>query len=113
MRVVVAALTAVVLAGCEGVAPTETTTSPPDPEAAPWTMPDVVGSTLQEAQDEIQRLTGGQLLVTDSHDATGQDRAQVLDGDWIVCTQNVAPGTRITTDTRIDFGAVKAEETCP
>jgi hypothetical protein len=113
VRAVLAVLAAVVLVGCEAASPTETGTRQPEPGTSRWTMPDVVGSTLQEAQDEIQRLTEGRLLVTDSHDATGQDRAQILDGDWIVCTQNVAPGTAITTDTRIDFGAVQAEETCP
>jgi hypothetical protein len=42
-------------------------------------------------------------------------RHQVLDSDWIVCTQNVAPGQQVTSDAegQIDFGVVKRSETCP
>jgi hypothetical protein len=98
------------IAGCQNggsTGPTDT------PAPSQWTMPDLVGSSLQEAQDQIQTLTGGQLLITTSHDATGQDRNQVIDDNWKVCTQNVAPGSPITTDTSIDFGAVKDDEQCP
>jgi len=111
---VLAALAAVTIAvtGCQDGGSTD-----PDSTGAPgagqWTMPDLVGAGLQEAQDRIQELTDGQLLVTDSHDALGQDRGQVDDDNWKVCTQNVAAGTAITTDTRIDFGVVRVEESCP
>jgi hypothetical protein len=105
------AAAAITVTGCQNDGSTEPTTGSPAP--GQWTMPDLVGSSLQDAQDRIQTLTGGQLLITGSHDATGQDRSQVFDDNWKVCTQNVAPGSPITTDTRIDFGAVRTEEQCP
>jgi hypothetical protein len=76
-------------------------------------MPDLVGMVLQDAQDQIQAITDKNLLFTVSHDATGQKRNQLVDSNWKVCTQNVAPGTAITAETRIDFGAVKVTEQCP
>jgi hypothetical protein len=76
-------------------------------------MPNLVGTNLQQAQNRIQTLTGGAIFFTNSHDATGKSRNQILDADWKVCTQNVAAGTPITTDTKIDFGAVKLAENCP
>jgi beta-lactam-binding protein with PASTA domain len=79
---------------------------------ASWTMPNLVGAGLQDAQDAIQELTGFAIMITTSHDATGQNRVQISDRNWKVCTQNVAPGATITRDTRIDFGAVKLEESC-
>lgn len=96
----------------------ETITYPPSvappvtQTAASWTMPNLVGTGLQEAQDAIQELTGFGIAVTTSHDATGANRMQVADRNWKVCTQNVPPGATITRDTRIDFGAVKLEESC-
>lgn len=75
-------------------------------------MPNLVGVGLQDAQNRIQSLTGNEIFVTESHDASGQGRMQVSDRNWKVCDQNVAPGTRITKDTRIDFGAVKLDERC-
>jgi hypothetical protein len=77
-----------------------------------WTMPNLVGANLQEAQDAIQALTGNAIFFTKSHDATGAGRHQILDRDWQVCTQNVQPGTKITADTAIDFGAAKLDERC-
>jgi hypothetical protein len=79
---------------------------------ASWTMPNLVGSGLQDAQDAIQELTGFGIMLTTSHDATGQNRMQISDRNWKVCTQNVPPGGTITRETRIDFGAVKLEESC-
>ncbi len=70
-------------------------------------MPNLVGSNLQEAQDAIQALTGDKVLFTESHDATGAGRHQILDRDWKVCSQNVRPGATITAATAIDFGAAK------
>ncbi len=76
-------------------------------------MPNLVGSNLQQAQDQIQALTGNAIFITTSHDATGKNRNQVLDSNWKVCSQNIAAGTPITTGTKIDFGAVKLAESCP
>jgi len=59
-----------------------------------WTMPNLVGANLQEAQDAIQALTGNAIFFTKSHDATGAGRHQILDRDWRVCSQNVPPAPR-------------------
>lgn len=78
-----------------------------------WPMPDLVGETLQDAQDDIQALTDNAIFITTSHDASGDGRAQLVDSNWKVCTQNVDPGAPITPETEIDFGAVKLDESCP
>lgn len=75
-------------------------------------MPDLVGENLQEAQDTIQSLTDFGIPVTLSHDTTGAGRTQVLDRNWKVCDQNIAPGATITAASSIDFGAVKLDESC-
>ena len=81
--------------------------------AQQWPMPDVVGQVLQDAQDQIQALTGGGVFFTNSHDLSGQDRNQVLDANWKVCAQNIEPGAAITSASLIDVGVVKLDETCP
>ena len=79
-----------------------------------WTMPDLRGKDLQSAQDAIQALTSDGIWYTSSHDATGQGRHQWLDRDWQVCTQSVAPGRTITSNSKIDFGVVRVQtESCP
>ncbi|MBQ0825643.1 PASTA domain-containing protein [Streptomyces tagetis] len=77
---------------------------------APATVPDFVGMGLQSAQDTAQEA-GFHVLT--SHDALGRDRMQVLDRNWKVCGQSVAAGRSVPTDTPLDFGAVKLEESCP
>jgi hypothetical protein len=74
-------------------------------------MPDLVGLDLQSAQDAVQDLG---VFYSVSHDLLGS-RNQVLDSNWIVCDQNVAPGQRVTGDVegQLDFGVVKREESCP
>jgi beta-lactam-binding protein with PASTA domain len=74
------------------------------------TVPDAVGRDLQYAQDTMQ--AAGFFSLT-SHDATGQDRFQVVDRNWTVCDQSPPGGTTADPATRIDFGAVKEDETCP
>jgi hypothetical protein len=76
-------------------------------------MPSVVGSGLQDAQNQIQALTGDEIFYTTSHDASGAGRLQVVDANWKVCSQNIPAGRRITKDSQIDFGAVKLGESCP
>ncbi|MBZ4017509.1 PASTA domain-containing protein [Streptomyces purpurogeneiscleroticus] len=72
-------------------------------------LPDMVGKSLQDAQDSAQAAGFYNLA---SHDATGMDRLQVLDRNWKVCSQEPQAGT-LSTDTQIDFGAVKQDEACP
>jgi hypothetical protein len=76
-------------------------------------MPNLVGAGLQDAQNRIQSLTGFAISFTTSHDATGHGRQQILDRNWIVCSQSIPPGATIDNSARIDFGAVKIEERCP
>ena len=114
VRVVAGLMCAVlVLAGActtgEGGTPGTTT----EPAAQEWTMPDLVGETLQDAQDRMQDLTGGAVYFTDSHDLGGEDRNQVSDRNWQVCTQSIAAGEQLNAGSRVDFGVVKLDETCP
>jgi PASTA domain-containing protein len=89
--------------------------APPGTAASPtsWAMPNLVGQDLQAAQNAIQALTASAIFFTSSTDATGQGRLQVVDSNWIVCSQNVGPGQAITAGTRIEFAAVKQGERCP
>jgi hypothetical protein len=75
-------------------------------------MPDEVGRVLQTAQDDIQRVSGDPVFVSHSHDLLGS-RFQVLDRNWKVCDQNIAPGQKVSAVGHIDFGVVKVEEECP
>ncbi|MEV5854613.1 MULTISPECIES: hypothetical protein [Streptomyces] len=73
-------------------------------------VPDFVGMGLQFAQDAAQEKGFYSLK---SHDSTGRDRMQAFDRNWKVCSQNVKAGKATSTDTTLDFGAVKLEEKCP
>ncbi|BBZ02863.1 hypothetical protein MCHIJ_23000 [Mycolicibacterium chitae] len=129
--VFVAAGLAVVVSACggggESAAPStvtvrETVTSVPVVPAAPaapapaqsWTMPDLRGKNLQDAQDAIQLLTNNQVFFSGSTDLTGQGRNQIMDRNWQVCTSTPAPGASFTAETSIDFGVVRIDtESCP
>jgi len=76
-------------------------------------MPNEVGKVLQDAQDDIQRVSGDPVFFSHSEDATGQDRFQVIDSNWKVCSQNVAPGTTVPFDAHVVFSVVKLDENCP
>ena len=76
---------------------TSTTTSPPTTEAAEEevataVMPDLLCMNLQDAQDEIQSAG---VFFSRSEDATGQNRSQIIDSNWIVVDQTPAPGATI------------------
>ncbi len=73
-------------------------------------VPDFVGMGLQSAQDTAQ-AEGFHALT--SHDSLGRDRMQAFDRNWKVCSQNVKAGRTVSTETDLDFGAVKLEEDCP
>ncbi len=90
------------------------TTAPPTTAApAGYTMPNLVGQTLQDAQDAVQAAAGNPVFFSYSHDLSGSDRSQIMDSNWQVCTQNVSPGSTFFDDTRIDFGVMKLTESCP
>lgn len=86
---------------------------PPSVITRQWRMPDLVGTGLQKAQDDIQRLTHNGIFFTSSHDVTGRGRHQIVDSDWKVCTQSVPAGATITIRSKIDFGVVRVAENCP
>jgi hypothetical protein len=67
-------------------------TDEPAADEAQAIMPDVVCLDLQTAQDTIQQAGA---FFSRSHDATGQDRMQLLDSNWQVVAQTPAPGTPI------------------
>jgi hypothetical protein len=116
----VAALALLVLTACKpedvtsGGTPTSSgsgsSSSAPGKE---WTMPNMVGKDLQDAQDAMQKLTGDPLFLTTSHDALGHKRQQMIDRNWKVCSQTPAAGTTIVLKSVVDFGTVKNEENCP
>ena len=94
--------------------PPPVTSSAPAPVTAPvvdFTMPDLVGIDLQTAQNTIQ---GNGVFLSRSHDLLGM-RNQVLDSNWVVCTQSIPAGQQVTGDAEglIDLGVVKREESCP
>ena len=95
------------------VVATACSTAPVDAAENEWTMPNLIGQDLQGAQDAIQSLTDSAVAYTDSKDLTGQDRMQVSDRHWMVCTSTPSPGAMFTADTEIEFGVVRIEETCP
>lgn len=118
-------LTVFTLVGCDPATPPTGSSDTPtaatttaDPAPSPESdrpverkvVANFVGMGLQSAQDKAQ-ADGFYLLK--SHDSAGRDRMQALDRNWKVCSQNYAAGKTIPTDTELDFGAVKLDETCP
>jgi hypothetical protein len=87
-----------------------TTGSSDDKPAKTATVPDFTGMGLQSAQDKAQDAGFYSLK---SHDSLGRGRLQAFDRNWKVCSQNVKAGKTVSTDTELDFGAVKLEEDCP
>jgi len=92
--------------GTTTAGPTGRPTSKPLPR-----MPNVVGRNLQDAQDALQAAGVG--LLSQSHDATGQGRHQVLDRNWQVCDQKPKAGQPVPADVLPDLGVVRVTETCP
>lgn len=75
-----------------------------------FTMPDLVGSNLQDAQDKLQSR-GSYLL--DQVDATDQGRFQLLDENWQVCRQSPVAGKRVLKTKLVRLEAVQLDERCP
>ena len=94
----------------EDEAPTADATQDTAPEAETFTMPSLVGVNLQLAQDTLQAL-GSYLM--DQEDASGLGRMQINDSNWVVCTQDPAPGEVVEVATVVTLASVKLAETCP
>jgi hypothetical protein len=71
-------------------------------------LPNLVGQDLQAAQDTAQAAG---FYVLDDQDASGQNRLQVMDRNWTVCSQEPEAGTH-PTDTKVVLFAVKDTESC-
>jgi beta-lactam-binding protein with PASTA domain len=96
--------------GSTATASTGQTTQSDSKQTDKKQVPNFVGMGLQSAQDHAQ--DAGFYSLT-SHDSLGRGRMQILDRDWKVCSQNVKAGSTVPTDSKLDFGAVKLDETCP
>ncbi|MEU7749826.1 PASTA domain-containing protein [Nonomuraea sp. NPDC052129] len=70
-------------------------------------LPNVVGMNLQAGQDRLQ--AAGFYILNDK-DATGQNRFQVYDRNWVVTRQSPAGGSRVSTSTLITLYAKKYGE---
>ena len=77
------------------------TTSVPRP-----VMPDVLCLGLQEAQDVIQDQG---VFYSQSEDASGKGRKQLVDSNWIVVEQNLEPGTPFSEGDAV-LGVIKDDE---
>lgn len=71
-------------------------------------MPNVICMTLQEAQDEIQDHG---VFFSRSKDATGRNRGQWNDSNWIVVKQSPAPGKKISEGSPMLSAVKKGEST--
>ena len=103
------AIFVLLIAGCTGSNTTkisnksvvEVSTSVPRP-----VMPDVICLTLQDAQDLIQDQG---VFYSRSQDATGKNRNQLIDSNWIVVEQNIKPGERFD-EADVILQVLKSEE---
>jgi beta-lactam-binding protein with PASTA domain len=78
--------------------------------AETFTMPNLVGENLQDAQDKLQALDS---FFLQQNDATGMERFQVIDSNWKVCTQKPSAGQKVPVEKMVVLEAVKLDETCP
>jgi hypothetical protein len=107
----------IAVAGCSSAhpavsAPAASASTAPAQSSTSFTMPNEVGHGLQDAQDDLQRVSGNSAYFSRSHDLLG-NRHQILDRNWQVCTQNIAEGATVSESDTVDFGVVKLSESCP
>jgi hypothetical protein len=94
--------TAFGLAGCtKNLRDSTVATSVPRP-----LMPNLLCMNLQDAQDLIQDQG---VFFSKSEDASGQDRRQVIDSNWVVISQNFEAGAPID-EGEVVLGVLKKEE---
>lgn len=81
--------------------------------SAQGSMPNLVGSNLDDAKATLQELVHKFWLPISSSDVSGHGRHVIADRDWKVCNQSVPPGGTFTTTTKLTLGVVKTAENCP
>lgn len=133
-RLIVGIAAGLLLAACSGngdgdgngdeiqAEPATTPTTVPVTTAAPrtlaptttieetFTMPNLVGWVLQDAQDKLQSLGAYSL---DQEDARGLERLQVQDSNWKVCSQKPRARAVVPVSTTVVLASVKLSERCP
>jgi hypothetical protein len=102
----------IAMAGCSSAHPAASADTAPVQSSSSFTMPHEVGHVLQDAQDDLQRVSGNSVYYSKSHDLIGS-RHQILDRDWQVCSQNITDGATVSASDTVDFGVVKLSESCP
>lgn len=81
-----------------------------DEKVDTFTMPDLIGMVLQDAQDKLQ---GEGSYLMQQVDATGMHRPKLLDSNWRVCAQTPNAGETTPIDAVVRLEAVKLDENCP
>lgn len=84
--------------------PTDAAATDPPAEGV---IPNVVCRDLQAAQDALQAAG---FFVLASVDGSGKGRRQLIDRNWVVTEQSVAPGSRPVRSTRVLLTVVKIGE---
>jgi hypothetical protein len=102
----------IAVAGCSSAHPAASANTAPAQSSSSFTMPNEVGHVLQDAQDDLQSVSGNFAYYSKSHDLIGS-RHQILDRDWQVCSQNITEGATVSESDAVDFGVVKLSESCP
>jgi len=125
LALVLAVCVAVALSGCAvrqgspapvsagGSTPTmSAAASTPTRTAVPqvFIVPNLVGESLDKAEDALQSLGSYSL---DAQDASGLGRARSLDASWRVCTQSPTAGSVVSVTTVVILASVTFDESCP
>jgi hypothetical protein len=77
------------------------------PQKSGTAMPGLTGKSVKVARESLDPSTS-----IDVKDASGQDRAMLIESNWKVCRQNPSAGTKLTGQP-VSLTAVKFEESCP
>jgi hypothetical protein len=89
------------------VTASQSSPAPSPPATQTGVVPNVVGLNHQLAQDTMQ--AAGFYYLTEE-DATGQGRALLNDRNWVVVSQDPAPGTHAPPETKITLRSKKIGE---
>lgn len=97
MPFVLVAAVALVLSGCEGIA---------DESKPEVVMPKLVGTALDKAKSQLDDAGFDDV---DTDDAA-EDRAIIIESNWVVVSQNIKPGQKVPASAPIKLGAAKPDD---